>query len=272
VDRQSQRETVDKMRNLMDDLDRKLVKHAGKLTKLSRKCRELIACYRAHVHRPAAELHPVMHEWLLEFAKFQEKYDLQSLLGPTWSDPVLGTFELREDIGAWVATVRAPAFDRFWDGCGERTTGDYRLWIKGAQAPPSAEAIALAAALLVGQSTLVSTITQALWNDFTGDGPPSGMWWHGDLHQVGRMSCGAPPTGPDDLLRMMVLDDIAVSKMSYYPAHLSEEERETSDEPVAKFVFRAQFEQEHGVGVLTDGIRVLGLGYAGEAVRFALAP
>jgi hypothetical protein len=32
--------------------------------------------------------------------------------------------------------------------------------------------------------------------------------------------------------------------------------------------FRAAFEQEHGVGVLTDGQTVLGFGYSGEATPF----
>ena len=38
--------------------------------------------------------------------------------------------------------------------------------------------------------------------------------------------------------------------------------------PVAELTFAALFEEEHGVGVLTDGKEILGTGYMGEAAAF----
>jgi hypothetical protein len=200
-------------------------------------------------------------------------------MGPTWTDPLLGTFEYDHDDEAWVATVKAPGFDRFCYNTGYSNagppTGEYRLRFvhTTAAAPPSGAPVALARRVLADPAKLVTTIQQALWDDFTGQEPGSPMWWHGDLDEVGSMSGGEPPAGPDDLLRMMRLCDIVITTLADYPTYEPSDfgppEVKTSDEPIAELRFWAQFEEEHDVGVLTDGVRVLGLGYAGEITPFS---
>jgi hypothetical protein len=66
-----------------------------------------------------------------------------------------------------------------------------------------------------------------------------------------------PPTAPDDLLAVMQVSAITVHKGV-----------NGDDKPIVELSFRAAFEQEHGVGVLTDGQTVLGFGYSGEATPF----
>ena len=37
---------------------------------------------------------------------------------------------------------------------------------------------------------------------------------------------------------------------------------------IAELNFNAGFDVEHGVGVLTDGVEILGIGYSSDATRF----
>ena len=103
-------------------------------------------------------------------------------------------------------------------------------------------------------------MTAALWDEFNGRGPDSGMWWHGDTEQwvEGLDSSGLPlPTKADDLLGLMALSSIVVRrKVDGY------------DKPVVELSFAAAFEEEHGVGVLTDGKKVLGTGYSTDVTPY----
>ena len=46
------------------------------------------------------------------------------------------------------------------------------------------------------------------------------------------------------------------------------EEVERYPKPIAELTFAAAFDPEHGVGVLTDGKKILGTGYSGDAEQF----
>jgi hypothetical protein len=85
------------------------------------------------------------------------------------------------------------------------------------------------------------------------------MWWHGDVEEVARFSDGrlSPQSRPEDLYSAMGFSRVAIRK-----------EADGDESPVAELIFNAVFEQEHGVGVLTDGKEVLGTGYIDEASPF----
>jgi len=185
----------------------------------------------------------------------------------TWNHPKLGRFKYDGD--RWTANVDAPALDAFKYGADEDgdddppPTGKHELGFDADDEDdlPSDEAVAVALAVLANQARLVPMITKALWEDFNGRGPDSGMWWHGDMEQVAEMMDFeenlSPPKGPDDLLRLMGLPNIIVHK-----------EVDGYERPVAEISFAAVFEEEHGVGVLTDGKSVLGTGYSSDVTPF----
>ena len=181
----------------------------------------------------------------------------------TWTDPQLGPFEFKD---AWVTTVAAPAFRPFKYHSGYRESvpnGKVQVWFDadGRDDVPSKSFAALATKVLANLEKLVPKITASVSDDLCGRGPDSGMWWHGDPEQLAEMMGGgdhAPPQREKDLLRLMRPYQIILHKKLYdYP------------KPVAEIVFRAAFDEEHGVGVLTDGTRILGIGYGGDADPFS---
>jgi hypothetical protein len=180
----------------------------------------------------------------------------------TWDHPQLGRFKY--DGMSWMRIVDVPAFKAFaYDtgfGNAGPSKGKHELAFEADDETdlPSPAAIALALKVLANQAELVATVSQALWDDFNGRGPNSGMWWHGDLEQVAQaMHPKKPPTTPDDLLALMRVWRITVRKGVY-----------GYDKPIVELSFDAAFEPEHGVGVLIDGQTVLGSGYSGEDTLF----
>jgi hypothetical protein len=181
---------------------------------------------------------------------------------PAWEHPRLGRFIY--DGMAWTQTVNVPAFkaftshSRYFDM--PRSKGRHRLEFEADNEMdiPSATAIALATTVLENQADLVGEITRALWDDFNGRGPDSGMWWHGNLDEVVlNMGSEKRPSGADDLLPLLKVSQIGVRKQADgYP------------EPIVEISFHAEFEPEHGVGVLTDGHVVLGTGYHLDVMPF----
>jgi hypothetical protein len=179
-------------------------------------------------------------------------------MAATWAHPDFGTFKYDRDYDAWVTTVKAPAFDVFtWK---QEATGECELAIEadGQKDVPSKAALAVAARVLAAQAELPGKVIRALWDDFNGRGGDSGMWWHGDLAEVAKLSGGrCAPKRPEDLLAAMAFLRVVIRK-----------EADGYEKPVAELAFSAVFEQEHGVGVLTDGEDILGTGYMGEAAAF----
>ncbi len=184
-------------------------------------------------------------------------------MGSTWDHPQLGRFKFVDGVW-WTTIVDVPAFKAFAYDTGfsnaPRSTGKHKLAFQADDEAdaPSPAAIALASKVLANHAKLVAVVTHALWDDFNGRGPESGMWWRGDLAQVAEMmGADEPPTKADDLLALMQVSQITVRK-----------DVDGMDEPVVELSFHAEFDQEHGVGVLTDGDTVLGMGYSGEATPF----
>ena len=183
-----------------------------------------------------------------------------------WNHPKLGRF--RYDGSRWTANVDAPAFDAFkydhgFDNPPRPPRGKCELGFDADDVKdlPSDQAVAVAQTVLANQAKLVSIITKALWDDFNGRGPNSGMWWHGDLDQMIdalEFEEDLPrPKGPDDLLRILGNPTIIVHKQVH-----------GYERPVVEITFAAPFEEEHDVGVLTDGKKVLGTGYSIDVTPF----
>ena len=86
------------------------------------------------------------------------------------------------------------------------------------------------------------------------------MWWHGDLDQVADGLEDAeltPPKKADDMFKLMNFAGIRVHPSVH-----------RFKKPIAELYFGAAFEEEHGVGVLTDGERILGTGYSLDVTPF----
>jgi len=175
-------------------------------------------------------------------------------MGNTWKHPQLGKFEY--DGMAWVRDVDAPAFDAFAYDV-ETPAGKYEMAFEADDENdlPSTARVALSSQILAEQKLLVTKVIEALWEDFNGRGPASGMWWHGAIEEVGE---DMPPlNGPADLLKVMRLSQIAIRKQIH-----------GYEGPVVEMSFAAAFEKEHGVGILTDGKTILGMGYQSSVSLF----
>ena len=180
----------------------------------------------------------------------------------TWTHPTLGTFEY--DGHAWLALTEAPGFDVFSEPDERRRPGSkrqYRLafYEEDEDQLPSPEAVELALKVLSRAETLARMVADALWEDFNGRGPDSGMWWHAGLDEVNDGLDGvAPPVNrADDLFKCMSLTNIAIRSDVYKYAG-----------PVVELRFSTPFEEEHNVGVLTDGERIVGTGYSHDVEPF----
>ena len=103
---------------------------------------------------------------------------------------------------------------------------------------------------------MAQLVITALWNDFAGTPPDSGMWWHGDLESVSE-EIEPPPMQASDLAALLRLNRIVAHDRDY-----------GTGSPVIELSFHAAFEEEHGVGVLTDGETIIGTGYSYDATPF----
>ena len=141
----------------------------------------------------------------------------------TWTHPELGRFTYDESVDAWVRLVDVPAFKAFTYDTGypeaRRPTAKHELYFHAADPDdkPSKAAVALASRVLANEAALVPKVVAALWDDFTGRGPDSGMWWHGDLAPAPGVASAfvdmmldkdVPPTKAGDLFRLMHLSRI----------------------------------------------------------------
>jgi hypothetical protein len=183
-------------------------------------------------------------------------------MSATWNHPDFGEFTF--DGHAWTTSVEMPAFRRFSyvSPYGEQGPPSGRCELNiGANDEsdvPSAEMLTLVSKVLENQERLAPAIASALWADFNGRGPCSGMWWHGSLEQVTEdVDPDLPPlTGPDALFAWLRLSVVRVRK------------RGTGEKLMVELAFEAPFEEEHGVGVLTDGVAILGTGYSYDVTPF----
>jgi hypothetical protein len=96
------------------------------------------------------------------------------------------------------------------------------------------------------------------------------MWWHGDLpyaHRGGNFASAVyenlndfelpVPACPFDLMKILEPKDLLIRR-DFSPPKLW----------LAELNFHAGFDVEHGMGVLTNGVEILGIGYSSDARRF----
>lgn len=190
-----------------------------------------------------------------------------------WTHPELGEFEF--DYECWAGSAKIPGLSFFPSSEEEEddepdiASGEIRLefWIdpyaeleEGQDdLPPSDEQIAAAIAFLNHAEQLAPQILDALWADIQGTGPDSGMWWHGNLEELNENGMfeeigEQPITDRESLKQSLAVSRVVVGS--------------DSDPGLVEVVFSAEWEAEHGVGVLVKGNQVIGLGYAGEADLF----
>ncbi|MCF6313626.1 MAG: hypothetical protein L3J39_14360 [Verrucomicrobiales bacterium] len=183
----------------------------------------------------------------------------------SWKHPNLGKFKLDSSEEYWTTRIQVPALVAFTldDPHLDKKTDDLyeiRIGYDPERDTPSDDMIAVAIKILDHQTNLLTKITQAIWDDFSGHGPESGMWWHNDLNEVKSQyeyMDDNPPETANDLFRRMSAEAIHIHKQV-----------EGYDGAVAELEFRADYEEEHGLGVLTDGDVILGIGYAGDTMVF----
>ncbi len=199
-----------------------------------------------------------------------EEKEEEVLVGPTWDDPELGQFHF-DDFG-WTICVAAPAFKAFKFRTRHRTApATYKLVIRADTADqlPTSNAVALAKKVVTNQTALVAHVADALWADFTGTGPDSQMWWHGKLKEVGQgLETGKAPRSARDVLKLLKPAEIRIRQASRTGKIRVGKASRPGEQVVAVLHFAAAFEEEHGVGVITDGFNVLGIGYSEDVQPF----
>ncbi|MFO0916218.1 MAG: hypothetical protein U0795_24885 [Pirellulales bacterium] len=181
-----------------------------------------------------------------------------------------GSFRQHNRFGEvrWEAVVELPAFASFkYRSNGrQRRTGRVPTAIC-CDGEPTKEALKVLATIRKFQNRLVKNICNAFLEDLhqqgyvgvPGELDGYGMWWSRDPVAV-ALSCRdvlikrrkrERICDPEDLFAVLYEPTIEIRIRDGLPRTLIDME--------------AEFEPEHGVSVLTDGRKVLGLGYSGES-------
>lgn len=166
-----------------------------------------------------------------------------------WSHPDIGEFVY--DGFSWTKKVRITAFKKFtYNNCIKKSDARVNLEFTSDKEDdhPTEDCVSLVKLVLENQEDLAPKIVKALWDDFNGNKYKSGMWWHSNLEEVTEY-LDDPIESPETIYPNLLLDSI--NCYHYFE----------SEKPIVELRFEASFEMEHGVGILTDGISILGVGY-----------
>ncbi|MCA9035862.1 MAG: hypothetical protein KDA91_12080 [Planctomycetaceae bacterium] len=193
----------------------------------------------------------------------------------TFHHKILGdfTFDENDEDPRWVAQCEFPAFAAFKYSSNGRVSRRRKIPVAvyGEMVPPK-DAISVLMTIRKSQKKLVEGICRAFFRDLHQQGYEDlsaleedyGMWWSRDPVAV-ALSCREVLLKrlkrdriwqPEDLFAVLYEPSIEI-----YP----DSDESGEDCPRTLIDFGAEFEQEHGVSVLTDGKSVLNLGYSGEA-------
>ena len=173
-----------------------------------------------------------------------------------YTHPTLGLLRWDDEFHEYVAEVELAGWHLFSYG----GKGDVRQELRFPfDQDVTPEQAAVAEKIVANGIRLVDAVTGALWDEFSGLGPETGHWWHGDLATVALHAekNGLPP-----------LDSATALRSHMHGAGVDIRAAANGRPAVAELRFEASFEPEHGVGVLTDGERVLGLGYSSDVEPF----
>lgn len=181
----------------------------------------------------------------------------------TWNHPEMGEFKF--DFERWRGALIAKdlfAFEISEDD--DLPDGAIELAFmidedEDDEATPSEEQIQALMTAIENAAYLSSVVIDALWDDLSGEGPDSGMWWHGDLESVNEngmfdLTGGTPITDQATLHQSLSLTGLIVGG-DYGPG-------------VVSFDFSCDWEEEHGISVLIENEEVIGIGYWGDAMTF----
>lgn len=171
-----------------------------------------------------------------------------------WNGTELGKFVLTET--GWTGTCSLPSFKAFRFG----GPGKARLKIEfeteiDSEKPPSSREITIAKRIIKNEAALCKKLIRAVHDDLNGRGLVSGMWWHGDTRSI----LDAMDEKTRSKIDLDSEDDIP--KLIGSPSIWIRSEVDHYEKPCGVFLFEAAFDSEHGLGVLTDGSKVLGTGY-----------
>jgi len=172
----------------------------------------------------------------------------------TWSHPNLGKFKFT--MTGWEGRCTLPSFKTF---CFQ-TPGKSKLNLSfetdfDSDAPPTRPQVTIAQRIIKNEGKLSEKIVQALSADLNGRGDDSGMWWHGDIESVLEILSHSAAKKVD-LSAESAITQIVGSPSVWIRIMVDDYEK-----PCGVICFEAAFDTEHGLGILTDGIRVLGIGY-----------
>lgn len=189
-----------------------------------------------------------------------------------WEYPELGSFHLEHDEGEtrWIGKIDLPAFSIFRFRGSRPFRGSTRIQLTFESLDddeenfvPTKAMARLALKIIANQDKLVPKIKQAYFHDLWGTGPQSGMWWHGD--EEAREFCAAvllkrvkraEIESPDDFEWLLGEPSLQITDDEEIP------------KAFARISFGSAFEDEHGTEALTDGSKIVGIGYEGEASPF----
>jgi hypothetical protein len=198
---------------------------------------------------------------LLAFSRGEHISEAEAKTMAVWNHATLGTFSYENN--AWVGEVFVQAFRPFSYRAQKPGKFELAFATDDENELPTRAMISAAERVVSNAAILAREVVDALWDDFKGTGPDSGIWWHGDLafvaSKVAQNIAGENPaflTEPADLYPALGLKRITVSKRSGYGT------------PMVELSFAAAFEEEYGVGIATDGRTIAGIGYIGDLTPF----
>ncbi|MBB3697628.1 hypothetical protein KMW28_05540 [Flammeovirga yaeyamensis] len=167
-----------------------------------------------------------------------------------WKHSNWGKFKYEEE--TLIGEIPLPEFNIFNLENLAPENGKYELTlqVEPKKFSPKISHIQIIENLIKNQKEIVSKIPTALWNDFNGIGPDSGMWWNGDIEEVLEGMEEKELSKESDINSLLSLSGIWIH-----------EEFTNFETPLIELAFHASFEEEHGVGILTDSNTIIGAGY-----------
>ena len=183
---------------------------------------------------------------------------------PEFKHPTLGNLAYREEDEAWCGNARFDFLMRFSYPEGDAPSDLVDVLIEGSptETKPSEELVAVADQCLANFQDLVFSAMDHLIRDIDGNGPDSGVWWHDELEQVldiinEETSQPLALKSRDDLFRLLTPPDLRVQPYGY-----------GFNKPCGIIGCESAIDIEHGVGWLTNGTRILGLGQRSDPSPF----
>lgn len=103
-------------------------------------------------------------------------------------------------------------------------------------------------------------LVEGLWAELSGNEPQAEVWWAGNLDTVNEYLAEddlEPVTSAEDLYRILEPESLRAD-FDIHGDHT----------PIVTVQFHCEFEQEHGLTIMTDGQQVRGTGYSGDATQY----